>query len=82
MDILDLRWRTTGVNVQCPQILLSARLVDSQTQKTVYADLRESVSKHVLFPNIVARLTGDERKQLIEDIAMSLIRIYQARHQE
>lgn len=80
MDILDLEWRTTGANVLCPQVLISCRLVDSQTQQTVLADLRESQAKQVLFPNVVASLTPAERVQLMDGIVHILLRIYQQRN--
>lgn len=80
MDILDLKWETTGQNVLCPQIKISARFVDSATQKTTISDYRESKGKQVLFPNIVASLTSEERQILISDIVNSLLTIYKARH--
>jgi hypothetical protein len=79
MDILDLSWRTTGQNVSCPQVLISLRMVDSQTQQTTLADLRESQGKQVLFPNIVAQLTVAERQELMQAIVDALVGIYQRR---
>ena len=80
MDVMDLSWRPTGLNVLVPQVLISCRLMDSQTQQTVIEDLRESQSRQVLFPNIVASLTGAERSQLMQAIVNELLAIYRQRH--
>lgn len=79
MDIINLSWRTTGVNVQCPQILLSAKFVSSMNHSTVLDDRTEASGKQVLFPNIVQSLNAGERDYLIDEIAGALVRIYQRR---
>lgn len=79
MDLLDYSWRATGLSVLCPQVLISFRLVDSQTQKTTLDDCRESAGKQVLFPNIVSVLTPAEKAVVMEAIVQSLIGIKQKR---
>lgn len=82
MDISELKWRTTGINVLCPQILISAKFVSSRNHSIVFGDQTEAAGRQVLFPNIVAALTPAERAELVEDIAMSLVRLYMRRIQE
>lgn len=79
MDVMECSWRLTGNSVNCPQILISAKLVDSATQTQVISDLRESQGKQVLFPNVVQNLTADEKQELMEQIVQTLIRIYMRR---
>ena len=40
MDILDFKWAATGKVAEFPQLIVSFRLVDSQTQKTVLTDMK------------------------------------------
>jgi hypothetical protein len=82
MDIYELKWRTTGINVSCPQILISAKFVNSNNQSQVLDDRTEASGKQVLFPNIVASLTAAERDYLVEKIAWTLTEIYMRRIQE
>lgn len=82
MDIAELKWRLTGNNVQCPQLLISAKFVSPNNHAQVYSDLTEGSGKQVLFPDIVAALTGGERDYLIEKIALALVDIYMRRVQE
>ena len=82
MDILDLNWQTTGANRQVPQIRISARFVDSQTQQTTIGDYRQSVGKSILFPDVVSSLTAGERQDLMQAIVDALIVIYRKRHEE
>lgn len=82
MDISSLSWRTTGQNVSCPQILISAKFVSPADHSVVYDDRTEASGKQVLFPNIVAQLNAGERDYLIEKIAMALVDIYRHRIQE
>ena len=79
MDISELKWRTTGTNVLCPQILISAKFVNPLNHSVVLDDRTEASGKQVLFPNIVASLTPAEREYLVEEIAMALVRIYMRR---
>jgi len=79
MDLLDYSWRTTGLSVACPQVLISFRLVDSQTQTITLDDARESAGRQVLFPNVVGTLTADERRELMEAIVSALLNIRQRR---
>lgn len=80
MDIMDLSWRATGSSVLCPQILISARLCDSQTQTTNYEDLRESEGRQVYFPDVMASLTQAERQRVMGAIVETLLSIYVERN--
>jgi hypothetical protein len=56
-------------------------LCDSYNQSITIDDRLETSGKQVLFPNIVASLTVDERKALMGVIVMKLIELYIARQQ-
>lgn len=79
MDLINLDWKLTGSNVSCPQVRISARFADSNNHAIIKSDLRESEGKSILFPNIIASLTGAEKQELMEDIVASLLKIYRNR---
>lgn len=79
MDIPELKWRLTGTNVSCPQVLISAKFVNSNDHSQLIEDMRESEGKQILFPNIVASLTAEERDDLMEAIVMKLLDIRRRR---
>ena len=76
MDIMDLAWRATGSNVLCPQVLISARVCDSQTQTTNYEDLRESEGRQVYFPDVMGSLSQAERQKMMQAIVDCIVQIY------
>jgi hypothetical protein len=79
MDLMDFSWRATGQNVLVPQILISFKFVDSNNQTQLIEDNTESSGKEVLFPNIVAQLTAEEKHQLMDCIVKELINIKRQR---
>lgn len=72
---MNYSWRLTGNNVLCPQVLISFKLVDSNNQSILVEDNTEENGKEVKFPNIVAQLTANEKRDLMEAIIQKLIQI-------
>jgi hypothetical protein len=65
MDILDYTLKATGATALCPVLSISFRVVDSLTQTTTITDNMEISGKHILFPQVIAAMTPEEKQELI-----------------
>ena len=72
----DRQWRATGANVTMPQYALTVKVCNAQFQNIVYGEYTAN------FPNIIAQLSTDERKLLVDAIEEALIQILINRHRE